>query len=237
MCTTFWADFSFFVIILLVVAFLWLWHRLKVSLLIAFPQIRWNQPHIYNKHSIVVHLNQTTDFSAERVLSHTRFSSSFSMQIICLQMSERVQKNSNNKKRHHSFFFDSLFCDLVFNFSALFAVVCCVIILLCTCTHLKWSISELNNTIPFHTYSTIKMPVLLYWNKTKCCLWNAQCVRNTHQVWLVMLIMCKMNQIPLFCLLFDYKPFPKCNDAFWSIWNCLSPFLGWVGLDNQLNQK
>lgn len=65
-----------------------------------------------------------------------------------------TEKQQQKKGTTHSSF-DSLFCDLVFNFSALFAVVCCVIILLCACTHLKWSISE-RSIIPYRFTRTVQ---------------------------------------------------------------------------------
>lgn len=40
-----------------------------------------------------------------------------------------------------------------------------------------------------------------------------------------------------FLLLFDYKPFPKCNDAFWSIWSCLSSLFGVDGVGQSIEPE
>lgn len=74
------------------------------------------------------------------------------------------------------------------------------------CAHLKWSISEQNNAIPFHTYATIKIPVLLFWNKTKCSLKCTMCSKYTSNECPAMFTMYK-NQMQgtfFFFIWFDY---------------------------------
>lgn len=159
-------------------------------------------------------------------------------------MSKRVQKNSNKKGTTHSsstLFFVILFsifplCLRLFVVSSFY----CVHVLI-----LSGQFWELNNTIPFHTYSTIKMPVLLFEIRQNVAF-------EMHNVYIVH---CTLYKIRIKCGLLCWSCARWIKYRFFFVYYLITNlfqnammlfgqfgiicllFLGWMGLDNQLSPK